>query len=226
MPWEGDGQPGRHEPVGVVSMSSVQSANRIFTASPDSGRADSSRPPRNSRKGYETVKTGPRRSILRPVVDAALPPASKQIRSFRGKGGRHAVQEKRVRSGRNRGVDRRFTGVRLFSHPRRSSRPVDPGRRGRRLARRHCAGQAGEYYESVTIHTNGLTLKAQGEVTLEPSHYGSSECYIPGHDVGICVTPASPSTGGYARGCVTSPSPVSAWSASPGTASLVSTPRT
>ena len=58
---------------------------------------------------------------------------------------------------------------------------------------------AGEYYESVTIHTNGLTLKAQGEVILEPSHYGSSQCYLPGHDVGICVAPATPSSGGYAR---------------------------
>ena len=59
--------------------------------------------------------------------------------------------------------------------------------------------KAGEYYESVAIHTNGLTLKAQGEVTLEPSHYGSSECYIPGHDVGICVVPAdfNPSSGTY-----------------------------
>ena len=55
--------------------------------------------------------------------------------------------------------------------------------------------KTGEYYESVTIHTNGLTLKAQGEVTLEPSHYGSSECYLPNHDVGICVTPASTELG-------------------------------
>ncbi len=58
---------------------------------------------------------------------------------------------------------------------------------------------AGEYDESVTIHTNGLTLKAQGEVTLEPSHYGSSECYFPNHDVGICVTPASQGSGTYVR---------------------------
>ena len=58
---------------------------------------------------------------------------------------------------------------------------------------------AGEYYESVTIHTNGLTLKAQGEVTLEPSHYGSSACYFPNHDVGICVTPASQGSGTYVR---------------------------
>ena len=55
---------------------------------------------------------------------------------------------------------------------------------------------AGEYYESVTIHTNGLTLKAQGEVTLEPSHYGSSQCYFPNHDVGICVDAGQPELGG------------------------------
>lgn len=61
--------------------------------------------------------------------------------------------------------------------------------------------RAGEYYESVTIHKDGLTLKAQGNVTLEPGHYGSSECYIPGHDVGICVVPADfdPSTGTYSN---------------------------
>jgi hypothetical protein len=61
--------------------------------------------------------------------------------------------------------------------------------------------KAGEYYESVTIHTDGLTLRAQGRVTLEPSHYGSSECYLPGHDVGICVVPVDfdPGTGSYAQ---------------------------
>jgi len=60
--------------------------------------------------------------------------------------------------------------------------------------------KSGEYYESVSIHTDGLTLRAQGRVTLEPSHYGSSECYIPGHDVGICVVPADfPTSGSYAR---------------------------
>ena len=59
--------------------------------------------------------------------------------------------------------------------------------------------RAGEYYESVTIRTNGLTLQAHGHVTLEPSHYGSSACYIPNHDVGICVVPVDfvPSTGSY-----------------------------
>ena len=30
--------------------------------------------------------------------------------------------------------------------------------------------KAGTYHESVTIHTNGLTLKAHGSVTLEPPH--------------------------------------------------------
>ena len=54
----------------------------------------------------------------------------------------------------------------------------------------------GTYRESVTIHTNWLTLRAQGSVTLEPPHYGSSECYFPGHDAGICITPAS---GNYYR---------------------------
>ena len=59
--------------------------------------------------------------------------------------------------------------------------------------------KAGEYYESVRIRTNGLTLRAHGRVVLEPSHYGSSDCYIPGHDVGICVAPPdfNPATGSY-----------------------------
>lgn len=50
--------------------------------------------------------------------------------------------------------------------------------------------KAGTYRESVAIHTNELTLRAQGNVTLKPPRYGSSECYWPGHDAGICVTPA------------------------------------
>ena len=57
----------------------------------------------------------------------------------------------------------------------------------------------GTYQESVTVHTNGLTLRAQGRVTLRPSQYGSSDCYIPGHDVGICVVPAPPTAGSYSR---------------------------
>ena len=61
--------------------------------------------------------------------------------------------------------------------------------------------KAGEYYESVTIHTNGLTLRAESGVTLEPSHYGASQCYIPGLDTGICVFPAdfNPVTGTFTR---------------------------
>jgi hypothetical protein len=55
--------------------------------------------------------------------------------------------------------------------------------------------RAGTYRESITIHTSGLTLRAQGTVRLEPPHYGSSACY--GADqVGFCVTPAA---GGYSR---------------------------
>jgi hypothetical protein len=57
----------------------------------------------------------------------------------------------------------------------------------------------GTYRENVTIHTNELTLRAQGHVVLEPSLSGGSECYIPSHDVGICVAPASSSPGGYTR---------------------------
>ena len=59
----------------------------------------------------------------------------------------------------------------------------------------------GEYYGSVTIHTDGLTLRAQGYVVLEPSRYGSSECYLPGHDVGICVVPVDfdSSSGSYSN---------------------------
>ena len=58
------------------------------------------------------------------------------------------------------------------------------------------AVKAGTYRESVTIHTNGLTLKADGGVTLEPPQSGSSECYGAGPHVGICVTPSS---GSYSR---------------------------
>ena len=61
------------------------------------------------------------------------------------------------------------------------------------------AVRAGEYYGSVTIHKDGLTLLAQGQVVLEPSHYDSSDCYLPGHDVGICVVPVDfdPGAGTY-----------------------------
>jgi nitrous oxidase accessory protein NosD len=59
----------------------------------------------------------------------------------------------------------------------------------------------GTYRESVTIRTDGLTLHAQGSVTLQPPRYGSSDCYLPNLDVGICVSPAalSAGSGSYTR---------------------------
>jgi hypothetical protein len=48
---------------------------------------------------------------------------------------------------------------------------------------------AGTYRESVTIHTNGLTLKARGSVTLQPPQSAAGECYGAGPHVGICVIP-------------------------------------
>ena len=55
--------------------------------------------------------------------------------------------------------------------------------------------KAGTYRENVTIHTSGLTVKAQGSVTLEPPPGGPGPCYG-FQQVGICVIPAS---GSYYR---------------------------
>jgi parallel beta helix pectate lyase-like protein len=55
--------------------------------------------------------------------------------------------------------------------------------------------RAGRYRENVTINTSGLTLKAHGNVTLEPPAGGPGPCYG-FQQVGICVTPAS---GSYYR---------------------------
>ena len=55
--------------------------------------------------------------------------------------------------------------------------------------------KAGTYRENVAIHTSGLTLKAQGSVTLQPPPGGPGPCYG-FQQVGICVTPAS---GSYYR---------------------------
>ena len=59
--------------------------------------------------------------------------------------------------------------------------------------------RAGTYRESVRIQTDGLTLRAQGSVTLEPPNYGAGECYLPGHVAAFCVVPADfdPSVGSY-----------------------------
>ena len=61
--------------------------------------------------------------------------------------------------------------------------------------------KAGTYRESVRIQTDGLTLRAQGSVTLEPPNYGAGECYLPGHVAAFCVVPADfdPSLGTYTR---------------------------
>ena len=60
--------------------------------------------------------------------------------------------------------------------------------------------KAGTYRESIRISTNGLTLRAHGNVTLKPPKYGYGECYLPDHEVGICVVPPdfNPATGSYA----------------------------
>lgn len=61
--------------------------------------------------------------------------------------------------------------------------------------------RSGTYRESVKIQTDGLTLRAKGDVTLKPSRYGAGECYLPGHVAGFCVLPADfdPSVGSYTR---------------------------
>jgi hypothetical protein len=61
--------------------------------------------------------------------------------------------------------------------------------------------RAGTYRESVRIQTDGLTLRAQGSVTLKPRDYGDGQCYLPGHVAGFCVVPADfdPSVGSYTR---------------------------
>ena len=61
--------------------------------------------------------------------------------------------------------------------------------------------RAGRYRESVRIQTDGLTLRAQRGVTLEPPNDGDGECYLPGHIAGFCVVPADfdPSVGSYTR---------------------------
>lgn len=57
--------------------------------------------------------------------------------------------------------------------------------------------RAGTYRETVRIQTDGLTLRAQGSVTLEPPNDGAGECYLPGHVAAFCVVPADldPSAG-------------------------------
>ena len=61
--------------------------------------------------------------------------------------------------------------------------------------------RAGTYHESVRIQTDGLTLRAQGSVTLKPPDYshGDGQCYLQGHVVGICVVPEEfdPISGSY-----------------------------
>ena len=57
--------------------------------------------------------------------------------------------------------------------------------------------KSGTYRESVRIQTSGITLKAHGRVTIRPPTSGSDDCYLPDHDVGICIAPADPGTGTY-----------------------------
>jgi hypothetical protein len=48
----------------------------------------------------------------------------------------------------------------------------------------------GTYFESVSIQTDGITLRARGRVTLRPPDDGAGLCNAPGDLVGICVVPA------------------------------------
>lgn len=49
--------------------------------------------------------------------------------------------------------------------------------------------KAGTYHQSVRIGTDGLTLRAQGSVTLKPPKYSHGGCYVP-EQVGICIVPS------------------------------------
>ena len=88
--------------------------------------------------------------------------------------------------------------------------------------------KAGTYYQSVRIATDGITLRAHGQVTLKPSKYGYGECYQSGNAVGICVSSSEfdPGTRAIPNGSTTSPSPGSASRASKETACLALAPRT
>jgi Periplasmic copper-binding protein (NosD) len=61
--------------------------------------------------------------------------------------------------------------------------------------------RAGTYHESVKIQIDGLTLRAEGSVTLKPLKHSDGECYLPGHVAGFCVVPADfdPSVGSYTK---------------------------
>jgi hypothetical protein len=48
----------------------------------------------------------------------------------------------------------------------------------------------GTYRESIRIHTDGLTLRGHGPVTIEAPQYGSGQCYLAGHVAGFCILPA------------------------------------
>jgi hypothetical protein len=48
----------------------------------------------------------------------------------------------------------------------------------------------GTYRESVTIQTDGITVRADGRVTLRPPEDGSGLCNEPDETIGFCVIPA------------------------------------
>ena len=48
----------------------------------------------------------------------------------------------------------------------------------------------GTYFESVSIQTDGITLKTKGSVTLRPPKDGAGLCNTPDETIGICVVPA------------------------------------
>jgi nitrous oxidase accessory protein NosD len=60
--------------------------------------------------------------------------------------------------------------------------------------------KAGTYWESVAIQKSGITVRAQGKVTLRPPEDGSGLCNQPGEMIGFCVIPADIdfNTGEYA----------------------------
>jgi len=50
--------------------------------------------------------------------------------------------------------------------------------------------KAGSYHESVTVQTDGITLRARGRVTLRPPDDGAGLCNAPDEMIGFCVIPA------------------------------------
>ena len=210
--------------VRILTQATVGSSRKVVRNGQDRPRMPGDRYSASLReftKGYETVRPASGRSILRRRSGAIVPKEAKR--------GRHApVQENRFRSGQQ------IAGL-TFVSPAAAHSATHVVRPGESIQAAVDAASPGDTVrgegrqvprERDHPHRTGSPSGPRAASRSNPRTTAPANATCPATTSGSASRLPARARGAMCDGCVMSPSPVSAWSASQGTACSVSTPRT